>query len=348
MKESNYNYWFRTSLGLENTVLDELREKVKINKYLTAHRSVFIGINKHIKNEQEFFKQIKTADDVYKFIDTFRGIDKTKLSIDKFFVYFKKNIIPIIKKNKKSIYFRVTASFIGKRNFNRFFVENALNKLVATHTNFKILSSERDDPRKKNELRLRCHIEDDQIFLGMAIFDTPLHRKEWRTHSYNAQLHPPIAGVMIKIATKFNAKKIIDPFCGSGTILIESAINNPSINHCGFDTNTKAINIAKKHAKLAIVDIDFYNKNAFDPTISYDGTVIVSNPPWGNKYKIKKNKNESFIYKLKEIILKSSGAILVVPEDLANQLKNEGLHLKETLRTRIKGKIALIVIFRKY
>lgn len=348
MKKDNYNYWIRTSLGLENIVLDELREKIKVNKYLIKHRSVFVEIGEHIKNEQSLFTDLRTADDIYKFLGSSDGIDKTKRSIDSLLLYFRRNIIPIIQKYKDSTSLRITVSFLGERNFNRFFVEKTLNELVAAHTHLKVLSSEKAEPRETGELRLRCHIENTQAFLGIAIFDTPLHRREWRVDTYNAQLSPPVAAAMARIARKLAAKKIIDPFCGSGTILIESAIVNPNISHSGFDINREALELAKKRARIANVDIEFYNKSAFDPTIDYKGNIIISNPPWGNKHEIGKNENKFFVPNLHNIILNSDGAVIIIPEDLAEQLKSEGLDLQEMLRTRIRGKLALIVMFQKH
>lgn len=346
MEKGAYNYWIRTSLGLEKIVLDELREKIKINNYLIKQRSLFIETGEHIKNEEEFFRGVRTADDVYKFINVFNGINKTKASIDKFIQYFRKSIIPIIQKHKHSVYFRVTVSFVGERNFSRFFVENELNKLVTDETHFKVLSNEKEEPREKGEFRLRCHIEETYAFLGVAVFDTPLHRRVWKIGTYDAQLHSPVAAAVARIARNLGVKDIIDPFCGSGTILIESAIINPHIHHSGFDLNKEALNLAKKRANLANVNIDLYNKSAFDSSINYRDNVIVSNPPWGDKHEIVNNDAE-FVFKMREILLKSEGAVLIIPENMMGQFKKGGISLKEILRTRIRGKLAIIVMFHK-
>ncbi|WP_456367644.1 DNA methyltransferase [Thermococcus sp.] len=61
-------------------------------------------------------------------------------------------------------------------------------------------------------------------------------------HSYPAMMIPQVARRAIKLWGK-NAKVILDPFCGSGTVLVEAKIKN--INSYGFDINPLAILLSK-------------------------------------------------------------------------------------------------------
>ena len=345
MEKGTYSYWIRTSLGLENIVLEELREKTEVKKYEIKQRSLFVQITDSIGDKQQFFKNIRTADDIYEFVGVFNGIDNTKPSVDRFIEYFKKNILPTLKRYKDSKYFRVTVSFVGERNFNRFFVENEINNIVKSQTHFKVLSSENDDPRQAGEFRLRCHIEEKYALLGIAIFDTPLHRRDWRVDNYDAQLSPPVAAAMVRLARSFKPSKIIDPFCGSGTIIIESALVIPNFTHTGFDINVSAIDLAKNRAKLAGVNVSFENKNAFEESIVYDNSIIISNPPWGGKHALDSDK--LFVSKLCSIISKSNGAVIIAPEEMILELKQAGLKTKEIAKTRVRGKLAVITRFSK-
>ena len=94
------------------------------------------------------------------------------------------------------------------------------------------------------------HVEDDQCFFGIGLQDKPLHRRTWRSDSYTAQLHPPIAAAMAMLAGPWLGVRIIDPFCGSGTILVESALRDEYIAHVGFDIDPSAIAIATLNANL--------------------------------------------------------------------------------------------------
>ncbi|MEK6647621.1 MAG: hypothetical protein AABY84_13200 [Candidatus Firestonebacteria bacterium] len=162
--------------------------------------------------------------------------------------YFEQNVLQIIKTLTQSQYIRITVSFLGTRNFNRFYIENSLNKIIESHTKSIILSNEKGDKWKEGENRIRIHIEDDKAYFGIGLQDKPLHRRKWRVNSYLAQLLPPLAAAMTMIAKPTKGMKIVYPFCGSGTILIESALQNTFSQHVGFDIEKNAIDIAKENS----------------------------------------------------------------------------------------------------
>ncbi|MBA7674091.1 hypothetical protein ES703_82298 [subsurface metagenome] len=69
-------------------------------------------------------------------------------------------------------------------------------------------------------------------------------------HTYPAMMIPQIARKLIKLYGK-NAKTLLDPFCGSGTSLVEASLNPKIKEVYGFDLNPLAILIAKvKTTKL--------------------------------------------------------------------------------------------------
>lgn len=342
----NYTYWIRTSLGLEKVALEEVGESVSVKKSAIEHRSVLIETTLDERNEANI-RNLKTIDDAYELIGTFKGVDKTKSSIEPLLGYFKRIVLPAILAKENSGAFRITVSFLGKRNFNRFFVENGINKVVLSSTEFSILSNEKKEPHEKGELRLRCHIEGNLARFGIAISDTPLHRREWRSESYEGQLHPPIAAAMARFSRSKSPTRIIDPFCGSGTILIESSSINPTIEHVGIDLNPKVISIAKNNSLKAGTRINFLNTSAFDQAVDYGRSFIVSNPPWGDKHQINLGENKNFLKKLTRSIRESDGAVLIMPEDFAKEISADGLLVEELVRTRVNGKLAIISYVRR-
>jgi tRNA G10 N-methylase Trm11 len=75
-------------------------------------------------------------------------------------------------------------------------------------------------------------------------WDFKLYDTQYLTHglhSYPAKMIPQIANALIKDFGK-NAKLLFDPFCGTGTSLVEAKIKN--INGIGFDLNPLALLIA--------------------------------------------------------------------------------------------------------
>ena len=63
-------------------------------------------------------------------------------------------------------------------------------------------------------------------------------------HTYPAMMIPQIARRLIYLYGK-NAKTLLDPFCGSGTSLVEASLTNHINEAYGFDLNPLAVLIAK-------------------------------------------------------------------------------------------------------
>lgn len=92
---------------------------------------------------------------------------------------------------------------------------------------------------------------------------------------------------------------------------------------------------------IEICNEDFYNsyKNIGD-------YFIVSNPPWGEKHNIEPKHENLFFEKLIAIISQSKGAVILIPEDLINNLKSRGISHSEILQTRVRGKLASVIIIK--
>jgi len=71
-------------------------------------------------------------------------------------------------------------------------------------------------------------------------------------HPYKGKFYPQLAKSLFNIAGIQSGQKILDPFCGSGTVLLESQLNG--IHSTGFDLNPLAIKIARVKTTIPKVD----------------------------------------------------------------------------------------------
>jgi 23S rRNA G2445 N2-methylase RlmL len=340
----HFTYWVRTAAGLEKIFLRELQRSFGLGKYSMKHKSVFFTLKENAADETLFLSSLRTADDIYAYHGSCSGIDHTKASVAIISSYFERRILPVVVKvNPRFV--RVTVSFLGSRNFNRFYVERALNSLLFSNPgiNARILSNEKEETWTAGETRIRIHIEDEEAFFGIGLQDKPLHRRTWRADSYPAQLHPPLAAAMAMIAGDLNLSTIIDPFCGSGTILIESALQRPAIPHIGYDVAEPAISTASMNASLVGVNIKFYQDDFYNHYTSTGEYVIVTNPPWGEKHEI--NSGDLFFTRLSAEIGQSKGAVILVPDELIPAL--DGHSPERVLQTRVRGKLASVITISK-
>lgn len=74
------------------------------------------------------------------------------------------------------------------------------------------------------EYKIRFSIHKDNVTMMIDTSGEGLHKRGYRRNSNDAPLKETLAAAMCDLARIYPDTKIFDPFCGSGTILIESAL----------------------------------------------------------------------------------------------------------------------------
>lgn len=80
-------------------------------------------------------------------------------------------------------------------------------------------SVDRDDP----DLRVHLHLYKDRATLALDTSGEPLHKRGWRKHQGRAPLAENLAAALLAFSRWDERSPLVDPFAGSGTILIEAA-----------------------------------------------------------------------------------------------------------------------------
>lgn len=332
-------------MGLEALVLEEVRQTLPVVHHFVSHRNVLAAVDAVGQLEYKV-QQLRTADDVYRYVGCCHGIDRTRPSVDKLIGFFEKVLLPQLPSTSGSPYVRLTFSFVGKRNFSRFFVENRFNELVTRLTRLQALSNEREDGKMLGELRLRCHLEGETAFVGIGLSDTPLHRRPWRELRYTGQLHPPVAAAMARLLQPTAELPVIDPFCGSGTILIESALQYPTIQHLGYDLQLEALEVARECARQAGTQVFFQQQDSLAWHPQADSYYLLSNPPWDEKHPIT---DADFVKTLANLLRNSEAAVLLLPEEMVQEIRRiSSLPLQQIAHTRVRGKLASLIQLRRH
>ncbi len=150
-----------------------------------------------------------------------------------------------------------------------------------------------------------------------------LHKRGYRPNTVEAPLKETLACALINLSYWNKERMLLDPVCGSGTILIEAALMARNIapglsrkfvseqwgfiptevwkkerkeafskidydyvgDFIGSDIDPKAIELATNNAIEAGVDdtIKFYNKPFNEVTLEQDYGVAICNPPYGER-----------------------------------------------------------------
>ncbi len=172
-------------------------------------------------------------------------------------------------------------------------------------------------------LPVRVQINRDQVLLSIDSSGSGLNKRGYRVRTDQAPLRETLAAGLIDIARWYPEKEtLLDPFCGSGTLLIEAALKAkhiaPGLNRAfnaeawkmlsrkdwdqareqardlidmdatceiiGSDINERAVQTAKASLKAAGVTGVTVRTAPFQETlVTADRGKIITNPPYGER-----------------------------------------------------------------
>lgn len=164
---------------------------------------------------------------------------------------------------------------------------------------------------------------DDVASLDIDTSGHGLHRRGYRKLAAEAQLRETLAAALVQLSFWKNGRPLVDPFCGTGTILIEAALQGrnlapgrnrdflaehwpaipaevwqqaraeaadlalPKLDEViiGYDKNPEALSLARYHAEQAGVadDIHFQQAEFIDLTSKREYGCLITNPPYGER-----------------------------------------------------------------
>ncbi len=187
--------------------------------------------------------------------------------------FTKKEIIKIAQKNNVSGKFNFGFSFYGSRKLPGDFFKLALavkkdlkkfdisSRIVTSRE--QILSSVvvEQNGLVNNGLELCFFVDKNKVFIGKTLTVQPfkdLSKRDFgrpNRDDHSGMIPPKLAQIMINLArgddVDFKEKKILDPFCGSGTILMEAYLMSFR-NIIGSDLSEKAISDSLKNINWII------------------------------------------------------------------------------------------------
>ena len=202
-------------------------------------------------------------------------------------------------------------------------IEERILKAIAEKLGFQPKLAKYEDEGTSVIVRF----EKDICTISVNTSGAMLHKRGYRVAETEAPIRENIAAAMIILSNWDKRTPFIDPFCGSGTIPIEAALLAanipPGINRTfafmkwknfdlalweeikkeaenkrkeitvpifGFDIDPKAVEAAEKNAKAAGVSKYIGFKQASFPFLSIKKATVITNPPYGERLKIRRTK----------------------------------------------------------
>ncbi|MBC8632371.1 class I SAM-dependent RNA methyltransferase [[Eubacterium] tenue] len=178
-------------------------------------------------------------------------------------------------------------------------------------------------PETKEKYPIQVFIHKDIVTLAIDTSGMALHKRGYREVSTKAPLRETMASAMVQLTPWQPGRILVDPMCGSGTIVIEAAMLGlnmaPGLNRefiaekwttmdkkiwwdvrkeafdkmntdtdfkiYGYDIDKEAVMIARKNAELAGVEdyVEFKLFNAKNFESEEKFGFIITNPPYGER-----------------------------------------------------------------
>jgi len=173
--------------------------------------------------------------------------------------------------------FSLTVSFVGKRNWSGPELKTTLAPVVAAR--LRRPYSERDDEAVIN---VRVFIDHDTAHVGLRLARRPLQDRAWKQAHQPGSLKPPVAAVLAFLAGAGPGRRVLDPCCGAGTILAESAARGATI--IGGDAHRDALAMARTNLPPGAVLAQWDACRL--PLAAAAVDAVICNPPWGDQVAI--------------------------------------------------------------
>ena len=227
-------------------------------------------------------------------------------------------------------YFRVEMKMQEEKEKQKF-----VKKFVAVleeKTSGKLLNSTSD---YEVELRL-VENKDGRFNVMVKLYTLEDHRFDYRKEVVASSIRPVNAALLVQLAKDYMIEdaRVLDPFCGVGTMLIERQKKLTADTSYGLDIYEEAIEKAKRNTEEAGQIIHYVNRDCFTFTHEYLFDEIFTNMPFvqGRKTPLEIYEIYDKFFDTARRLVKTGGVIIMYSHDKAYVEKLSYKHGYEILK----------------
>lgn len=304
----------KTIEGLENVLADELKE-LGATDIKPLRRAVEFSGNKKMMYKSNY--ALRTALSVLVPVHEFKATDDTS---------FYKGISEINwhkiigEKDTLAVSSAVSSKHFSHSKFISLRTKDAIVDQLKRRRGFRP-DVDTMDPK----IKINVYVSNDNVIVSLDSSGESLFKRGYRVNGYIAPINEVLAAGMIKLAGWNGQTDLIDPMCGSGTILIEAALiaykippgiyrqnfgfenwmnfdadlleetveeldvkANFEHNIYGSDNSKMAIELAIQNVKSASLENKIKLRQLSFEELKPEGNsgIIVTNPPYGERIKM--------------------------------------------------------------
>jgi len=221
---------------------------------------------------------------------------------------------------------------LSSKQFNIPELERSMGDMISKFSHAKV---ELEDP----DITVYLIFTDKESFFGFSKRVKEENRpKKIKNHPH--ELDWKLTRVMINLTGLKEGETVCDPFCGTGTTLLEA--ESMGIHAIGLDFDEKMYEISKENLKVNGYKSKVFKSN-FQELLKISGKFdgIVTDLPYGRASKASE-KPEEILKKFFSILPKRKRIAIMYKKELANNLKLSGLKKYEIYRHKSLTRTILI------
>jgi tRNA G10 N-methylase Trm11 len=234
-----------------------------------------------------------------------------------------------------AITFRVIARVLRERSFVRTVLRDEVNKAIG-----------RDRPKWRvgDPAQLEVWVSEYQpgkLVAGLRLTDVRMRQHEGRQVERQGALRPSVAAAMVGLAGDAQGT-LLDPCCGSGTILAEAAAVGWGV--AAVDIDSAAVDVALRNVPQAASGVgDARTLDLPDASVG----ACVSNLPFGRQFDVEGDATTWLADVLGEMarVTRPGGRVVVLSPHVARRAVPSSLKMSERHQIRLLGTKTTVWVF---
>lgn len=278
------SFFALTTRGLEDVSQAEIAQLPDISALNSAYRRVTGDCSDDIAS----LTTLRTVDDVFLTVAVWSDLTHTRQALADIQAWSAAldlrpgvGLLRRVRSIDAQPVYAITVNFVGKRNYTAPEIKAAVQAgIAARYPRWRY-----SDDDGMAEVNLRVFIDHDEALVGLRIAAKPLYRRAYKQAHLPGSLKPSVAAALLQLAEAQPGTTLLDPFCGSGTILIEAA--ESGLNAVGGDLTAAALVNSQENSADAGVSIALQQWDAAQlPLADNSVDLVISNLPWGRQIQV--------------------------------------------------------------
>lgn len=169
---------------------------------------------------------------------------------------------------------------------------------------------------KNPDVTLTCDVFNGGYLVGVDVSperDFDRRRPKFRPFFHPTSMHPKIARALVNLSVVGGGDSVLDPFCGTGGILIEAGLMGFRVLGCDIDA--RMVSGCRKNLRFFGLSGEIRTGDALSCTLKADA--VVTDPPYGRSSFFSGEDSEElfnkFIEKSSSILVPGRRMVLVAP-----------------------------------